>query len=326
MEVVRGPVAGRAAVSGMGGPTADTVVAVVVTLQPDVDVVEHIETLVGRVLRIVVIDNGSGPEAASILDSISRLPSVELIRNPVNSGIARALNQGVEAAIGLGAIWLLTLDQDAAPGPDIVGIAGQTFETYPQPRRIAVIGSTSTGDLALPTRSASRGRPWIETNAVITAGSFVSLPVLRHIGGFREDFFIDYVDIEFCLRARAKGYRIVVSPTPGMTHKIGQPTLRWIGPRAVTPTNHPAARRYYITRNRFIVWRRYCRTDPGYIARDMLASQRELVKLLLFEENRVEKLRSMIAGMVDGSRGVTGRRKGSSAALPPVRGQGRPTS
>jgi rhamnosyltransferase len=293
-------------VSGTGGPTADNVVAVIVTLQPESDVIHHAEALIGQVVRIVVVDNGSGPGAASILDSISALPSVEVIRNPINAGIARALNQGAQAAMDIGADWLLTLDQDAAPSPEIVRIAGHTFDTYPQPQRIAVIGSTSTAGLAQSTGPASRGRPWIEVSAVITAGSFVSLAAFRSIGGFREDFFVDYVDIEFCLRARARGYRVLVSRAPAMAHRIGQPTERWIGRRAVTPTNHSAVRRYYITRNRLLVWRRYCRTDSRFVAQDILASQRELLKALLFEEDRKSKVRAMLAGIMDGLRGSTG--------------------
>jgi rhamnosyltransferase len=234
------------------------------------------------------------------------LPSVEVIRNPVNAGIARALNQGAQAAMDSDADWLLTLDQDAAPGPEIVRIAGHACDAYPWQSRIAVIGSASRADLARSSGPASRGRPWIETSAAITAGSFISLAGLRAIGGFRDDLFVDYVDIEFCLRARASGYRVLASRAPTMTHRIGQPTVRSIGRRAVTPTNHSAVRRYYITRNRLLVWRRYCRTDSRFVAQDILASQRELLKVLLFEENRKSKVRAMLAGIMDGLRGSTG--------------------
>jgi rhamnosyltransferase len=295
----------------MGGPAADNVVAVIVTLQPESDVIQHVESLIGQVARIVVIDNGSGPGAGPILDSISELPSVDLIRNPVNAGIARALNQGAQAAMDVGADWLLTLDQDVAPSPEIVRIAGHTFQAYLQPHRIAVIGSTSTADLARSTSPSSRGRPWIEASTAITAGSFVSLATFRAIGGFCDDLFVDYVDIEFCLRARARGYRVLASRAPAMTHRIGQPTLRWIGRRAVHPTNHSAVRRYYITRNRFLVWRRYCRTDSRFVARDILASQKELLKVLLFEEDRKSKVRAMLAGLRDGLRAVAGERGAS---------------
>jgi rhamnosyltransferase len=299
-------------VSGAGGPTAENTVAVVVTLRPESDVINHVETLFGQVLRTVVIDNGSGPGAAAILDAIAALPSVEVIRNPVNVGIARALNQGAQAAMDVWADWLLTMDQDAAPTDEIVSVACRTFERYPSPDRIAVIGSTSFADhLALSKGAASRGRSWIEVSNVITAGSFVSLAAVRSIGGFREDFFVDYVDTEFCLRARARGYRVLASRAPAMTHRIGQPTERWIGRRAVHPTNHSTVRRYYITRNRFLVWRRYCRTDPRFVAEDIIASQKELVKLVLFEEDRIAKVRAILAGLRDGVRAVAGKRVAS---------------
>jgi rhamnosyltransferase len=295
-------------------PAAHNTVAVIVTFQPEADVVRHAEALVGQVVRIVVVDNGSGPRGMTILNSLSALPSAHVIRNPVNEGIARALNQGAQAAMDAGADWLLTLDQDAAPGAEIVRIAGHATGAYPWPKRIAVIGAASRRDLARSSGPATRGQPWIETGSVITAGSFVSLDAYRAIGGFREDLFIDYVDIEFCLRARASGYRVLASRAPTMTHRIGQPTVRFIGPCAVTPTNHPAFRRYYITRNRFLVWRRYGRTEPRYVLADILASQKELLKMLLFEEDRKSKVRAMLAGLRDGLRG--------SNALPP--GPGHP--
>lgn len=290
----------------MGAPTAGNTVAVIVTYQPAADVVGHAVALVGQVACIVVVDNGSASESLPILDSLAALPSVTVIRNPVNEGIAHALNQGAEAATDAGADWLLTLDQDAAPGPDIVGISRRACEAYPRLGRLAVIGAASREDLARSRRASNQGRPWIETSAVITAGSLVSLAVVRAIGGFREDLFIDYVDIEFCLRARANGFRVLASLAPTITHSIGQPTVRAIGPRSVTPTNHPAFRRYYITRNRLLVWRRYYRTDSRYVARDILASQKELLKLVLFEQDRASKVRAMLAGIRDGVRGSTG--------------------
>jgi len=302
------------AVEQVDAPAAHNTVAVIVTFQPETDVVRHAEALVGQVVGIVVVDNGSGPGGTTILNSLSALPSVHVIRNPVNEGIAHALNQGAQAALDAGADWLLTLDQDAAPGPEIVRIVGHATQAYPWRSRIAVIGSALRSDLARSSGSATRGQPWIETGSVITAGSFVSLDAYRAIGGFREDLFIDYVDIEFCLRARASGYRVLASRAPTMTHRIGQPTVRFIGPCAVTPTNHTALRRYYITRNRFLVWRRYGRTEPRYVLADILASQKELLKVLLFEEGRRSKVRAMLAGLRDGLRG--------SNALPP--GPGRP--
>jgi rhamnosyltransferase len=259
-------------------------------------------------LRVIVVDNGSGPAAASTLDSIAALPSVAVIRNPENLGIARALNQGADAAADLGAEWLLTIDQDTVPGPEIVRIAADCFESYPEHDRVAVIGSASIAALPQTAGQADPGRPWIDVKYVITAGSFVPLAVFRALGGFRDDLFVDYVDIEFCLRARSRGYRVLACRTPAMTHRVGRPTARRIGGRAVKTTNHTAVRRYYMTRNRILIWRRYWRTDTRFVVRDIVVSRIELLKVLLFERDRTRKLRAILAGTVDGVRGISGRK------------------
>ena len=44
------------------------------------------------------------------------------------------------------------------------------------------------------------------------------------------------------------------------------------------------------------------------MARDIVASQKELIKLLLFEEDRPAKIRAMLAGLRDGIRNVTGEK------------------
>lgn len=295
-------------VIGTRGPSADNTVAVIVTLRPNREVANHVETLIGCVGRVVVVDNGSGAEAARVLDSIAALPSAEVIRNPVNLGIARALNQGAEVAIDAGADWLLTLDQDCEPTDEIVTIAGRTFESYPARDRIAVIGSAAFEFQPPGWVDPDAGKLWVETSGTITSGSLVSLAAFRTIGGFLDDLFIDQVDTEFCLRAWARGYRVLASRTPAMIHRIGEPTERWIGFRTVHPTNHSAVRRYYITRNRILVFRRYWRVDRRAAAREFVASQKELVKLILAERDRPAKLRAMLAGLRDGLRGIAGER------------------
>lgn len=278
-------------------------VAVVVTLDPSPEILANLSALLPQVRRVVVVDNGSGPSSLGVLTAASSIPVVQVLRNETNEGIARALNQGAAVAFDLGAEWLLTLDQDAAPGQEMVRVAGETFDAYSGDRPVAVIGSEAVDGERFG--SAPRGRAhaaWSEVRAVITAGSFVSLAVLWGLGRYREDMFIDYVDIEFCLRARSAGYAILQSHVPSLAHRIGQPTVRQIGPRVVTPTNHSAVRRYFITRNRLWIWSRFWRREPRFVAADLLASKKELIKLLLFEDDRPAKLRAMWAGVRDGLR------------------------
>jgi rhamnosyltransferase len=66
------------------------------------------------------------------------------------------------------------------------------------------------------------------------------------IGAFSEDYFIDLVDIEWCLRARHKGFELLVTPRAMLRQSIGRQTKRLLG-RAVFV--HAPARNFTLIRN-----------------------------------------------------------------------------
>jgi rhamnosyltransferase len=97
----------------------------------------------------------------------------------------------------------------------------RTFEAFPEQRRLAVVGGRQLGRRE---EAARAGRNWVEVPTLITVGSLISVAAFARIGPFREDFFVDYADIEFCLRARRSGYHVVQGVAPTIEHAIGRPT------------------------------------------------------------------------------------------------------
>ena len=61
-------------------------------------------TAAGLSLEVIVVDNASADDTATILPR--RFPAVRLILNPANVGFARATNQGMAAAAGSYLLWL----------------------------------------------------------------------------------------------------------------------------------------------------------------------------------------------------------------------------
>lgn len=281
-------------------PSADTVAAVIVTYHPDPGMADRVRPLVGQVAAIVIVDNGSSDVELIPVDAIERAELADSIRNGKNLGIATALNQGLAWAQKRGYAWVLTLDQDTTPGPDVVSEAARVFDAFPAPLPAVIGAGREAGSC-----TDDPGRP---VACVITAGALHSVRAWAAIGRFREDFFIDYVDIEFCLRARTHGYAILVACRPTIRHAIGNPTRHRMAvwSFSASTTNHDPLRRYYITRNRVRVWRAYWRRESRYVAFDIRAAARELVKVILFETGRPLKLRGVLRGGIDGLRGVTG--------------------
>jgi GT2 family glycosyltransferase len=146
-------------VSGLDGPRADSAVAAIVTLQPESEVVRYTEAVIVQTLRIVAIDNAARLGVAAILESPSALRSVEVIRNPVNEGTARALDERVQAAMDAGADWLVTTHQDATLGTEIPRIAGHATQAYARWSRVSAICATSRSDQTRSSDTESRGGP-----------------------------------------------------------------------------------------------------------------------------------------------------------------------
>jgi rhamnosyltransferase len=284
-------------------PEPASVGAVFVTYHPDANLYEHVRAIGGQVREILVVDNGSTEDELIVVRRLVKEGLVEALFNGQNLGQATALNQGFEWGKAKGLPWILTLDQDTRPTSTLVDEAARVYDAH-EGLPLAAIGAGWV--LGPGQRFTCLDPGGVEVPAVITSGSLHSVAAFRSVGPFRDDFFIDYVDTEYCLRARSAGYVALRSCLPTMQHQIGSPTRHRLVYRTVQPSNHSAFRRYFITRNRMYVWRWYLRAEPGYILFDMRAATKELIKLVLFERQRSRKIRAMLRGAHDAIRGVTG--------------------
>ena len=287
-------------------PEPASVAAVVVTFHPEPELAARLASLLPQVGAIVVVDNGSCPADLPAGDDPAFGGRVETIANGENLGVGAALNQGLRRAKELGFSWALTLDQDSSPLPNLVAAAERAFRAHPAPERLAAIGAGVVGPegSSVSTTHAYRRLP-----VMITSGTLHSITAWEKLGGLREDYFIDCVDIEFCLRARAHGFDIVQATEPALDHRIGEPSRKRTLGRWMMPTNHSPLRRYYMTRNRISVWRLYVRSDGHFVLTDMRQSIREWVGILFAETDRRAKLAAIVSGLKDGVLGRYGPRR-----------------
>ena len=292
-------------------PDKESVAAVVVTFHPGPDLAATLAALLAQAGAVVVVDNGSCPADLPPMDDPALGGRVEVFANERNIGLAAALNQGLRRAKERGFGWALTMDQDSSPLPNLVAAAGRAFHAYAEPERLAAIGARVAGgeDLGAKDPTLAAAVPYRRMKAVITSGTLHSIAAWERLGGFREDFFIDCVDTEFCLHARARGLEIVRATEPAIEHRIGAPTRKRALGRWMMPTNHSPLRRYYVTRNRLSLWRHYARSDGRCVLTDMRQSIREWVGIVFAETDRPAKLRAILAGFRDAALGRYGPRR-----------------
>jgi rhamnosyltransferase len=218
-------------------PAREACCAVVVTYQPDDLFPGRVARIAAQVGRVWVVDNASNAAAREMLAEISRTdPRIELVLADSNEGIGAALNRGFARAIADGFGWVVTLDQDSVVEPDLVAELSAIWAEHPVRDRVMVIGANYVGGAGerglVSTAGSERSR---EQTVAITSGAMISVAAFQLAGSFRADYFIDYVDEEFCLRLRQSGMRVVCSTRPLMHHSLGT-SWRPITHRSVVTT------------------------------------------------------------------------------------------
>ena len=301
-------------------PTRADVCAVLVTYHPDGDFPARLRRVVPQVGGTVIVDNGSAAAALAMLNEVSASGPATLIANGENLGIARALNNGVRHALAHGYSWALLLDQDTQVDDDMVDRLLATLAGFPEGVRPAVIGSRFRDTNGRPPETlplGAKGENWQEVESVITSGSLLSLAAYTKIGPFRDEFFIDHVDTEYCLRARAAGYRVIETLAPLMSHTVGAPSRHRMLWKKRWTTNHSAERRYYIARNNTVLLREYGTARGGaWRWKSLVRCFRLCKRIALFEQDKGRKIFAVGQGWwhaVRGSMGPRGAQRGRRA-------------
>ena len=302
--------------------------AVVITFNPDTDFPNRIAGIAKQVDSILVIDNASGPQGQALLAKLRLSKHLKIIRNPDNVGIATALNIGMHRARTLKYRWALVLDQDSDAAPNMVADLTRQIQSRKWAERAAIVAPQTVDSVSRKPsiflrprfgifyhRSACEGEV-MEVTTAISSGSLVNLRIHDELGGFRDDYFIDYIDTEYCLRAQMHGYVILAACKAKLIQKLGERTEWHFGPLHLFPTFYPPSRWYTISRNRMAIWRAYAARFPHWLSYDLLASAFITIRMLLAEGHRGAKVRAILRGTLDG---VAGRMGGPEATVSATR-------
>lgn len=271
-----------AAESAGSGRLGLRICAVVVTYQPQPELLRRVlATLSAQVDQVLLLDNaspgaGDGDDFAPVprvgagSTSDDRLGQVRRHRCRVNRGLAWTQNLGARWAWRAGFDAILLMDQDSEPKPGMVAElaavlmlpgSGTIAAVGPRPvdavsRRVfPIIGVAGTPEQpsADPADTAAR---WSPCAFMIASGMLIPRAAWMAVGGMRAALFIDHVDTEWCLRARAAGWSLRIAHQAHLEHRLGEGGhWLWIG-RWRWFAHHRPLRHYYMVRNTIWLARR----------------------------------------------------------------------
>ena len=288
--------------------------AVVVTYRSDAQrLAEQFERLLAQVQAIVWVDNGSENGLRALAERWSA-EQVHQVWLENNQGIGAAQNRGIDRARQCGATHVLLMDDDSLPASDMVAHLLAALKTHPQMGAAGACHADSRRQVGRTPFSVIRGArlQWLpctdaqqvwEVDHVIASGCLIPMPVLQSVGGMREDFFIDWVDTEWCLRARGQGWRIVGVCAAVMEHRLGDRMGQVWGHEI---PRHAPWRHYYQARN-FILMLRSAPIGQGAKVQMTYRQFKRFLVFSLLMPGRGQYFRMWLRGLWHGMVGKSGK-------------------
>lgn len=286
----------------------DRICAIIVTYHPSPSLLHNVECLRPQVAELVIVDNGSDEKSDQLLLELEKVAGVRIIRNGKNLGIAAALNIGIREAAAAEYPWVVTFDQDSTVTPDFIQSMLTAYESSPARERVALISPThcvSEAEWKKRSRQATRknsSNVWV----AMTSGSLIKTRVLMENGLYDEAMFIDYVDFDFCLRLRRRGFKLIRAGNAFLLHCLGTLEAHSILGLPLALTSHSATRCYFIMRNRIAMYRRHAAAFPFWALNDFIWLLIDLGKIIMFEGEKRAKLAQVWRGLRHGLSGISG--------------------
>lgn len=226
--------------------------------QDTIECVESVLRIPYPNYEIVIVDNGSTDESVPILSN--KFPNLKLIKLKQNIFYAGGNNVGIRYALDSGARYIMLLNNDTVVHPDFLNplveameddsllcAVGGTIYYYDEEKKIQNIGGSFDyisgkvhwyGEGCVDVGQFSEKR---EVNFICGAAIMLRSDALKEIGGLDESFVLYAEELDWCLRARKKGYKLMYIPNSKVFHK-GAVSSKLIKPFMT----------YLLTRN--IIW------------------------------------------------------------------------
>lgn len=277
--------------------TSEKIAGTVILYNSTLETLDNIKTYIDQVERLYVVDN-SNEVNNELVEALRLYSNLHYHSLNGNKGIASALNWAAQRAIQDGFEVLLTMDDDTRTPDRMVSQMTDFWNQYPLP----------LGILSGVHHNKPATVPYKTLLYTLTSGNFLNLKAYQHIGGFEDNFFIDHVDHEYCIRLNAKGYQVVELPAIHLEHKLGYSQEVKLGGWRLRRygTNSPI-RLYYYARNGLYVARTHFAEHPHFAWMFTKEIARRWLKTLFLDADRPTRIKMLVQGLRDGWHGRLGR-------------------
>ncbi|HEI4164836.1 TPA: rhamnosyltransferase [Escherichia coli] len=291
------------------------VAGVIVTYNPEIKILlSALESSTKQLDYIYLIDNCS-LNKNEVADLAGRFGNVKFQALSKNIGLASAQNMGINTAKNNNLIeYVVLFDQDSIIENNfIASLLDDYKKVLAKDSKIGAIGPVfyvPSTKINYPAtvyigpfikKISIKDEPQFATY-LIASGCLIKIDTLSSVGLMQDDLFIDYIDVEWSLRAKSKGYNLYISPNAKMAHTIGDARRKFLGR---TISIHSPFRRYFLVRNSFYMIRlNYI--PLGYKTRECIFNIARILTSIIYSDQKIKTIKSAFYGVIDGIAGRFG--------------------
>ncbi len=288
----------------------------IVLYNPEGDLfIENIQKLIKLGISVIIYDNSTSLTTIERNEKkLKRLPAgITFFHNRgANLGLSSAFFETVEKLIGSesSTSGIFFFDQDSVITEPTILRLMQSFnkmivkDDFGMVCGIPVKDDNTNYRIRYVNNSTIEDE-FIEVSRVPISFALIPLRTFGVVGNFEKDFFIDYIDNNFCFRCRANGLKIFVDREAPFLHEVGLGNISFLN---MTFPYSTADRHYYQIRNRILS------------SKNLQGSKILLIKELIFRIGVIaiiglkkgdffERMKYVRRGLWDGKRSVVGKYK-----------------
>ncbi len=211
---------------------------------------------------VVVVDNASTDGSLAIIEEYDE---ITILRQEENVGWAAGNNIGIRYALEHGADYVLLLNTDTWISPDLMTVLLSATDDNSVAAPLMYKGDITEEDL-----SVERFDKWYAGGSVMANGHvnscayvdsqspvevdfitgccmLISKKVIEEVGYIDEDYFLYYEDVDYSMRVRKNGMKLIYNPGTYLIHCVGGSQGGEVNPISM----------YYLLRNRLLLLGRW---------------------------------------------------------------------
>jgi rhamnosyltransferase len=286
--------------------------AIIVSYNPDFEKLKNLcSILLGQNIEVLLIDN-SEPSTFEYSVPTNNFKHFKLNQN---IGIAAAQNIGLKYLYKTNFDAVIFFDQDTIISSDYLS---KMIENLNINEPLVLIPNCIDADdnFTIPSIQISTFIGYkkndiksedrlIATDIAISSGMLVTSSAMKIVGQMDEDYFIDYVDTDWCLRCKFMGVPIYINQNVTIKHSIGSKNFK-IG--FLSFFVHPPIRCYYQIRNTFLLMQK--KHVPFKIGLfEFVNTSLHYFFILFVVDQKIVYLKMFVLGIIHGIRQKKGKYK-----------------